>query len=231
MKEFWMRLNAGERRLAVGGLSLLFLILNYVFVWPHFFDWNKLQHSLQKANQDVATMSALIAQKPALEIKEKTLKDEGADVPQEDQAFQFARTIQSESARSGVRIVNQGNTRQGTGTNQFFLEQTQTITVQSDEKQLVDFLYGLGAGTSLVRVRALSVQPDQSHQMLNSQITLVASYQKAAGRITAPAPKPAAAPAAAPTAAPSRPSTPAPANPKPATPPPGIPRPPTPQKP
>jgi len=46
------------------------------------------------------------------------------------------------------------------------------------EPQLVDFLYKLGNGSSLIRVRDLSLQPDPPRQKLAADIQLVASYQK-----------------------------------------------------
>ena len=69
--------------------------------------------------------------------------------------------------------------RTTTGTNEeFFIRLTQTIGVQSGEPQLVDFLYNLGAGSSLIRVRGLSLRPDPPRQQLVANVTLVASYQK-----------------------------------------------------
>ena len=44
--------------------------------------------------------------------------------------------------------------------------------------QLVDFLYKLGAGASMIRVRDLTLQPDPPRQRLTADIRLVASYQK-----------------------------------------------------
>ena len=86
------------------------------------------------------------------------------------------RTIQAQSAESGVGIVN--NSRQTTRTNEFFVEQTQNINVIATDQQLVDFLYKLGSGASMIRVRDLELQPDPVHQHLNANIRLVASYQK-----------------------------------------------------
>jgi hypothetical protein len=110
--------------------------------------------------------------------------------------------IQTEESKVGVMHDSMTPSRQSNATNNpFFLEQSETMTLQSSEKQLVDFLYNLGSGDSLIRVKVLSVQPDQSHQRLTTRLTLVASYQKAevAPRAAAPAavPKtPAPAPAA-----------------------------------
>ena len=86
------------------------------------------------------------------------------------------RTIQAQSAESGVGIVN--NSRQTTRTNEFFVELTQNINVIATDQQLVDFLYKLGSGASMIRVRDLELQPDPVHQHLNANIRLVASYQK-----------------------------------------------------
>ena len=62
----------------------------------------------------------------------------------------------------------------------FFVEQIQNITVNADDKQLVDFLYNLGfSKDSTIRVRDLELQPDTAKQHLNANIRLVASYQKA----------------------------------------------------
>jgi hypothetical protein len=65
-------------------------------------------------------------------------------------------------------------------TNQFFVEQTQNINAVATDEQLVDFLYKLGSGASMVRVRDLELQPDNTRQHLNANIRLVASYQKSA---------------------------------------------------
>jgi len=50
----------------------------------------------------------------------------------------------------------------------------------------VDFLYSLGSGNSLIRVRDLRLHPDPPRQQLQADIRLAASYQKKA------APRPAA---------------------------------------
>jgi len=60
----------------------------------------------------------------------------------------------------------------------FFVEQVQNINVVATEAQLVDFLYKLGSGSSMIRVRDLELQPDVPRQHLNANIRLVASYQK-----------------------------------------------------
>jgi hypothetical protein len=54
----------------------------------------------------------------------------------------------------------------------------QNINAIATEDQLVDFLYKLGSGSSMIRVRDLELQPDPPRQKLSANIRLVASYQK-----------------------------------------------------
>ena len=98
------------------------------------------------------------------------------------------RTIQSQSAASGIAGVNYS--RSTMHTNEFFVEQVQNINLTATDEQLVDFLYKLGSGASMVRVRDLELQPDNARQHLTANVRLVASYQKtptSPGRAAAPA--------------------------------------------
>ena len=72
----------------------------------------------------------------------------------------------------------------------FFSNAPIGLTIQSTEAQLVDFLYKLGDGNSLIRVRALSLRPDAPRQALSGNLTLIASYQKKPSARPAPAPRP-----------------------------------------
>ena len=185
MNEYLARLNSAERRFLVAVVVLLFLVFNIFWVWPHFSDWGDLQRRLTSARAKLASYEAVIQQRAAIESELRKLQGEGLAVPPEDQTTEFFRTIQTQALQNGVNFI--GNSRPTARTNnQFFVEQILTVQVQSTEKQLVEFLYNLGAANSLIRVRALSVHPDPSRQQLSANITLVASYQKN--------PKPQAAP-------------------------------------
>jgi Tfp pilus assembly protein PilO len=183
VKKYFSQLRPLERRLAVGVLVVLFIVLNWVFVWPHFSDWNNLRGRRDDARNKLKLYQTAIAQMPGIQAQVKNFENEGEFVAPEDQSINFLRTIQSQALQSGVGIVN--TSRQMTHTNEFFSEQTQNIEVIATEAQLVDFLYKLGSGASMVRVRDLELQPDAAHQHLSGKIRLVASYQKNA---TAPAP-------------------------------------------
>ena len=177
MKKYFAQLRPMERRLVVGVAVVLVLVLNAVFIWPHFADWGNLRHRLDAAHTKLTTYKQMIAQIPALTADVKKFESEGEFVAPEDQGINFMRTIQAQSAQSGVAIIN--TSRQITHTNDaFFVEHVENINVLATEDQLVDFLYKLGSGASMIRVRDLELQPDPPRQRLNANIRLVASYTK-----------------------------------------------------
>jgi len=176
MNAYLARLNPAERRFVIGVALLFFVVINLVWVKPHFSDWGNLKNRLGDARGKLARYETTIRQSSGLQAQVDKMQSEGAEVPPEDQAVQFLRTIQGQAAQSGVGFT--GSSRPSTSTNEFFLEQVQTITVVSGEKELVDFLYNLGSGNSLTRVRALSLRPDANRNQLGGSITLIASYQK-----------------------------------------------------
>jgi hypothetical protein len=177
MKKYFSQLRPLERRLVVGVGVVLFIVLNLVFVEPHFSDWSDLRGQLNKTNDELARDQKMVTQTPALQAQVKSFESAGEIVAPEDQAINFTRTIQSQSSQSGVQLQNAS--RQITRTNDvFFIEQIQNINVLATEPQLVDFLYKLGSGASMIRVRDLDLQPDQPRQKLSANIRLVASYQK-----------------------------------------------------
>ena len=177
MKKFFAQLRPLERRLAVGVLVVLILVLNWVFIWPHFSDWSNLHHRLEGARQKLALYQTTILQTSNYEAQVKGFESQGEFVAPEDQSINFLRTIQSQALASGVGMSSMS--RPMTVTNDaFFVEQIQNINVSATDDQLVDFLYKLGSDVSMVRVRDLELQPDPPHQKLIANIKLVASYQR-----------------------------------------------------
>ena len=176
MNKYLSRLNPLERRFVVGVTVVVFIVLNFMFVWPHFGDRLRYKARLDRAQETLKKFNEKIAQMKAFETQVKALESEGASVPEEDQAINFLRTIQSQANLSGVNIMQ--NNRQPSHTNQFFIEQTQSVSIQATEKALVTFLYNLGEGNSMIRVRGLTLRPDPPHMQLVANVTLVASYQK-----------------------------------------------------
>jgi Tfp pilus assembly protein PilO len=177
MKKYLSQLRPMERRFVVGVIVVLVVILNYVLVWPHFSDLGNAQNRLQAATIKLKNYKAAVADIPELQKKVKQYENEGGFVALEDQGVNFLRTIQQQAAESSVALQNVG--RPNTQTNDvFFVEQVQNINVLAPEPNLVDFLYKLGAGSSMIRVRDLTLQPDPPRQRLTADIRLVANYQK-----------------------------------------------------
>ena len=177
MKKYFAHLRPLERRLAVGVVVVLILVLNFVFIWPHFSDWSKLKTRLKNAHDTWASYQATIAQATNYQAQVKSLEGQGEFVAPEDQAINFMRTIQAQAEASGVGRANYSRSIMHTN-DAFFIEQVQNITVVATDQQLVDFLYKLGSGASMIRVRDLELQPDTPRLHLNANIRLVASYQK-----------------------------------------------------
>lgn len=182
-----MNLRPSEKRLVVVIGLVLFVVLNIWFVVPFFSEMSKTRERKEKAERTLLAFNEQIAQMGRYEAQVKAMASQGLDVAPEEQSVQFMRVIQNQQALSGVNIT--GSSRATTRTNQFFIDQSQQVSVQAGEKQLVDFLYNLGAGNSLVRVRELSLGPDATRQNLLANIQLVASYQKkTTQRLPAPLP-------------------------------------------
>lgn len=179
MKGYLARLSSMERRFVVAVMVVIVLVINVLFIWPRFKDWKQAEDRLAAARATLELYRKEIANEKKYLTEVRRLESETAAVPPEDQEIEFARSITTEAARSGVVI--QVNNRQNAPTNQFFLERAQSLSVLADEAQLVNFLYNLGAGNSLIRVRDLTIRPElPARQKLNASIKLVASYQKKA---------------------------------------------------
>lgn len=170
------RLSSAERWFIIIVIIVLFAVVNFVFILPHLNDWGKLRNRMDDARMKQQRFEDAIGQMSGLSNQIARLEGENAAVPAEDQAVNFLIAIQNQAAQSQVQIVT--STRQPERTNQFFLERAQSLTTQSREEELVNFLYQLGSGNSLIRVRALSLRPDAPRQALNATMTLVASFQK-----------------------------------------------------
>ena len=186
-----LNLRPFEKRLVVAVAVVLFVVLNAWFVFPHFSDLGQAQKQREDALEKIKRWNAEIHPSSVYQRLIKELESEGQSVPAEEQQNQFSRAIQMQQAQSGVNITS--TSKQIVRTNQFFLELTQQISVESGEAQLVDFLYNLGSGSSLIRVRDLGVHPNPPRQALSGTVKLVASFQKNPPKKTAPAAKPSGA--------------------------------------
>jgi hypothetical protein len=209
MKKFsqlWAQLQPTERRWMASIGIAIFLVLNWIFVWPHFHDWRKADARMQKAQDLMALYGGELKNTRSYENRIHELEaDGGSQVNAEDQAIDLIRFYTSRANSNNVQVIN--NSRISTSTNDpFFVNNEMQLSVVGRESAIVNFLYSLGAGDSIVRVRSMSLRPDSTHQQINANISIVASYAKkppvrntgaaapAAGKTAAPVTRPAPAP-------------------------------------
>jgi hypothetical protein len=173
-----LNLRPNERRLVIIVAIVVFIILNFIFVWPKFGDWGKIKARRTIANGLITQYERELANTKRYQLEMKDLETQGAAVASEEQAVKLSTTVQNQAALSGVQVNRYDPVRQtalssGGKTNQFFEEQSGIINVVTEEKALVDFLYNLG---------------DPPRHRLQGNITLVASYaKKAPPKAVAPA--------------------------------------------
>lgn len=173
---YWENLRPFEKRVLVAVAALFFVVLNFLFVFPYFKEWNQLDDRMFEARRKLRVYQDELAKTNTYAAKIREMEKQGEEVPPEDQVRHFANAIDAQAGKSGVNMISGGRTT--FTTNQFFIELERTIGVQSPEEPLVDFLYSLGSGNSLIRVRALTLRTDPARQQLIATITLAASYQK-----------------------------------------------------
>lgn len=214
-----LNLRPQERRLVVAIGVVLFVVLNFWLVWPHFGDWGRLTMQLARSRQDIERFNKEIAldENPVTGFRKELakLQSQGGNKVLLSEQNQLQSTVQSQAVKAGVTVSQYQPipALHAGASNEFFEEQSLRITTESDEAQLVNFLYQVGTDSSMIRVHDLDLKPaDPNRYRLRGIITLTANYQK---KTEAPAPAKAGAPAAKPGA-------------KPAGPPVTLPKPPTP---
>ncbi|HUA66129.1 MAG TPA: hypothetical protein VME24_09790 [Alphaproteobacteria bacterium] len=181
MKKYFEQLRPMERRLAVGVIVVVLLVVNYVMIWPHFGDWGNLDGKIQQERQTLQSYKDTIDQMPMVQQKLKKFQNEGEFVAQPDQAISFLGTIQGRANDTGVNIISAPPSSMHTN-DAFYVERVETISARATDEQLVNFLYQLGNDPAMVRVWELDLHPDGARQRLEAGITLVASYQKTPGK-------------------------------------------------
>jgi len=186
MKSIFDKLNLRpqERRLVVIVGIVVFAVVNFWFVFPHFGDLGRTQQKKRDAEKTLAKYKSELAKKDQYDRDLKRLEAVGAYLPSEEQALELQREAYQQAQQSGVTILRSDPGRPTLQrTNSFFEEQTLVITVLTGEPELIGFLYGLGKGQSLTRVSTMNLQRDPSQTKLSGNITLVKSYQTKPPRV------------------------------------------------
>jgi hypothetical protein len=182
MNELFNRLNLNplERRLLVGIMGVLFVVINLWLIWPRFGDWGRVNTEFKAAQVKLKNYELEL---DARRVEEYTkmmaeMEKEGQAVLPSEQSLDLARTIQNQAGAYGVVINSSVEVAfSGGKTNEYFDEKARRVSITAGEKELLDFLTSL-SGNSMIRARSLTLRPDPSQMRLQAEITLVASYQK-----------------------------------------------------
>jgi hypothetical protein len=177
-----LNLTAQERRIVVAIGLVVIVVLNFLFVWPHFSEWKRIRKELQTMRNNIETYNKQIAldTNPTNGLQKqlaKLVRQEGTGVM--DKQVQLQSTIMTQARRTGVNVANYNPGGTHPQTNEFFEEETIRITFDSQEPQLISFLYNIGGDPAMIRVSELDLSPqDQNRYRLHGGITLTANYAK-----------------------------------------------------
>lgn len=193
-----LQLSPQERRIVVAIGLVVIVVLNLLFVWPHFGDWSKTQRQLDQTYKLIENYNRGISQdidpvngfKKQLAKLEKRERQEGAAKPMESEVA-LQPTIKRVADANEVRVDKFLPIASASKADDFFEEQAEQITILSQEPQLINFLYQIGNDPSMIRVSSLTLHPDNplNRYRFTGTITLTANYAKRPALPAVPAPK------------------------------------------
>lgn len=175
-----LNLQPQERRWVIAIAVAVIIVLNYLLVWPYFSEWSLVTGQIDAARAKIARETREIERDNTIykeQLKKLDKKDPNVALDAGEISLQKAIMAQTSPSfmPTSYTPIKGGSTQ----TNEFFEEQSMRITVDSEEKPLVDFLYKIGGDTSMIRVRELSLKPqDNNRYRLGATIVLSATYQK-----------------------------------------------------
>jgi Tfp pilus assembly protein PilO len=198
-----LNLTPQERRIVVVIAVVVFGVLNLLLVWPHFSDLAKVRRQLEDTRQKIEDENKVILKdvEPVNGYKsqlKKLERQQGGGVV--NQQVQLQRTVSDQAMKTGVTIDEIKPATSGRPeTNDFYVEQSVKIDFESQETQLVNFLFNVGNDPAMIRVHELSLKTaDANRYRLKGEAILTANYSKqpgpAAVRTTITAPKAPGAP-------------------------------------
>ena len=181
-----LNLRPQEKRLVVLGSAVLFVVLNFWFVWPHASDLRKAQAKLSAGQAQLRTFQAELDRTEEYASRLRELEGQGAGVlPEEEQITKLIAEIQSQASRSGVscssiRPQTRSARAEATG---FFEEQSISVTLNpTAPDEILDFLLALASGNLVIRVKELELKPDPTQTKLTGSMRLVANFQKSTSK-------------------------------------------------
>ena len=181
-----LNLQPAERRMVLVAMVVLAGLLSYWFVWPKWDEYQKIERGLEETGRLKARYLTETTKTNSYAKRLVELQTSGAQLAGDDAANRLQADVNREAASAGVQILSMIPSTVsarvgGSQTNQFFDDLQVTVALNAGEPELVAFLYALGSGASMVRVRDVSnLRLDPSQTRLTATITFVASVQKKA---------------------------------------------------
>lgn len=201
-------LSPQERRLVVIVGIVVFVVINIWVIIPMFGDWGRYEQRIREARSLRDKYNAEIGRQREYETRLKSLQQQGSQVASEEAALRLQQEVIGQANLTGLgygTIANINRSSSSGKTNAFFDEAGVTVTVNTGEKELIDFLVRLADKEMLIRAKSMDIGPDPSGTRLQGNLTLVKSFQRkpppraaAAARPTTAAATPASKPAATP---------------------------------
>jgi|GEM_PF-2146041 len=176
-----LNLQPHEKRVVVVVMAVLFLVANYLFIWPRLGGADAIISKTSEATRLAALYSAHEAEIPAVTNRIARLKQSGEEVLRADQSSLFLSTLQTEAAKSGLNIMQTRNLGSGSAnqTNEFLEERAIMINFATGDSNLVDFMYALSQPASVLRIQSFDLGPEAPAQTrLAGSMTLIGSIEK-----------------------------------------------------
>jgi Tfp pilus assembly protein PilO len=196
-----LNLTPQERRIVVVIAVVVFVVLNLLLVWPHFKDLAQVRKQLDDTRETIQKWNKEILKdvEPVKGYKttlKKLERQQGGGIV--NQQVQLQRTVSDQAIKTGVTVDEiRPAISAHPDTNEFYVEQSVKISFESQEAQLVNFLFNVGNDPAMIRVHELNLRTaDANRYRLKGDAILTANYarQTTAPKPAAPAGKPPAAP-------------------------------------
>ncbi len=175
-------LKPHEKRVVVGVSAIVFVALNYLFVWPRLGDYRTVMVKKEEAEAKSKLFKSHAEDFPELTNRVYQLEKSGAGSLKHDQNSQFLSTIQTEASKATLNITQTRNLPSfgaNNSTNDFVEDRVIMISFNAADSNLVDFLYAFSLPKSSLRVQSFDIGPEApSQQRLAGSLTMVGSIDR-----------------------------------------------------
>jgi hypothetical protein len=176
-------LSPQERRFVVIVAVVVFILINWWIIIPMFGDWGRYNQRIGDARKLVDKYNAEIKKKSEYEKRLRELQRIGPDVPSEEAALRLHQEVMNNANLTGlgyatITPVNRGASTTTSSKTNYFDEASVNVSVNTGEKELIDFLVRLADKDLLIRAKSMDIGPDPSQTRLQGNLTLVKSFQR-----------------------------------------------------